>query len=158
MLFIEGQAKAILHDFEEVRWTTMLWGPYNQTPGSIWWCCKLGRENDIILELNTKIEQIWRQIYVNVVKLYYAANANTTAANLDSAVKGKFLVGILSSLKYAIFLFLFIYAFIYINIIFGWPAPPLEECLHAPCKPILIPLILILVTIKFLVQKMLSKY
>lgn len=25
---------------------------------------KLGRENDIILELNTKIEQIWRQIYV----------------------------------------------------------------------------------------------
>lgn len=55
----------------------------------------------------------------NVVKLYYAANANTTAANLDSAVKGKFLVRILSSLKYAIFLFLFIYAFIYINIIFG---------------------------------------
>ena len=55
----------------------------------------------------------------NVVKLYYAANANATAANLDSAVKGKFLVGILSSVKYAIFLFLFIYAFIYINIIFG---------------------------------------
>ena len=41
----------------------------------------------------------------NLVKLYRAANANTTAANLGSAVKRKFLGGILPSSKYAIFIF-----------------------------------------------------
>ena len=49
-----------------------------------------------------KLNESEEKFMFDLVKLYHSANPNTSAANLDVAVKRKFLVGIPPSLKCAI--------------------------------------------------------
>ena len=106
MMFVEGQAKAILEEFEEEKGTPQAYSALTEKLKSYFDTVASRESKMASFESRIqKLDESEEEFMLALVKLFRTANPATAGPILDNAVKRKFLQGIPPELKKNLFVF-----------------------------------------------------